>query len=170
MELQLGLGLPSDGGSYGLDLNRQFHENGDSFDGPHRSRGRAEGHRRRRGERRQEAVEYCDGTAESECVDGDGGWGRSCSSSSRSNYVKVTMEGMGIGRKVDLSVHCSYESLIETLIDMFGLRYMCDPSVNCFRLVYQDNEGDWLCAEDEPWGSFVESALRLKLIKMDRWD
>uniref|UniRef100_A0A7N0U4M4 Auxin-responsive protein n=1 Tax=Kalanchoe fedtschenkoi TaxID=63787 RepID=A0A7N0U4M4_KALFE len=130
MELQLGLGLPSNGGSYGLDLNRQFHENGDSFDGQgRRSRGHAEGHRRsrggesrRQGRNRSEAVECCDRTGESECVAGDGGgWGRS-TTSSRSNYVKVTMEGMGIGRKVDLSVHCSYESLIETLIDMFGLR------------------------------------------------
>ncbi|CAM8938642.1 hypothetical protein QQ045_013932 [Rhodiola kirilowii] len=158
MELQLGLGLPSNGASSGLDLNRQFHENGDSFNGHGRQR-RGSGERRQ-GRARAEIVEYCDRTGESEC-------GRS---SSRSNYVKVTMEGMGIGRKVDLSAHCSYDSLVKTLIDMFGLRYMCDPSVSCFRLVYQDNEGDWLCAEDEPWGSFVESALRLKLIKMDRWD
>ncbi|KAL9687018.1 hypothetical protein QQ045_031414 [Rhodiola kirilowii] len=164
MELQLGLGLPNNGAAYELDLNRQFHENGESFDG-HRIRGHSDRQRRqgRARARAEETVEYCDRTAESEC--GDGG-----SSSSRSNYVKVTMEGMRIGRKVDLSVHCSYESLVETLIDMFGLRYMCDTSVNCFRLVYQDNEGDWLCAEDEPWGSFVESALRLKLIKVEKWD
>lgn len=45
MELQLGLGLPSNGGSYELDLNRQFHENGEGFDGGRRSRGHADGQR-----------------------------------------------------------------------------------------------------------------------------
>ena len=35
-------------------------------------------------------------------------------------YVKVKMEGVGIARKVDLSMHHSFETLKETLLDMFG--------------------------------------------------
>ena len=39
---------------------------------------------------------------------------------SKSTYVKVKMEGMAIARKVDLSLHHSYQSLRDTLDDMFG--------------------------------------------------
>ncbi|KAL2228869.1 UNVERIFIED_CONTAM: Auxin-responsive protein IAA11, partial [Sesamum indicum] len=46
---------------------------------------------------------------------GDGG-GRGLNSM----YVKVKMEGVGIGRKVDLSSHRSYQTLIAKLIAMFG--------------------------------------------------
>ena len=40
----------------------------------------------------------------------------------RSNtlYVKVKMEGVGIARKVDLSLHHSFKTLKQTLMDMFG--------------------------------------------------
>ena len=36
------------------------------------------------------------------------------------HYVKVRMEGEGIGRKVDLSLHHSFHKLKQTLISMFG--------------------------------------------------
>lgn len=39
---------------------------------------------------------------------------------SKSMYVKVKMEGAAIARKVDLSVHHCFQTLIDTLIDMFG--------------------------------------------------
>lgn len=35
-------------------------------------------------------------------------------------YVKVKMEGEGIGRKVDLSLHHSFQNLKQTLLAMFG--------------------------------------------------
>lgn len=38
---------------------------------------------------------------------------------SNSMYVKVNMEGMAIARKVDLSLHDSFETLTPTLISMF---------------------------------------------------
>ncbi|KAL5727386.1 hypothetical protein ACHQM5_000591 [Ranunculus cassubicifolius] len=38
----------------------------------------------------------------------------------RNSYVKVGMEGVGVGRKIDLSVHHSYETLRTTLFRMFG--------------------------------------------------
>lgn len=34
-------------------------------------------------------------------------------------FVKVNMDGMPIGRKVDLNVHVSYETLTRALDDMF---------------------------------------------------
>lgn len=37
-----------------------------------------------------------------------------------SKYVKVKMVGVGIARKIDLSRHHSYQTLTNTLINMFG--------------------------------------------------
>jgi auxin-responsive protein IAA len=36
-----------------------------------------------------------------------------------SPFVKVKMDGIPIGRKIDLSAHSSYETLAQTLEDMF---------------------------------------------------
>lgn len=43
-------------------------------------------------------------------------------------FVKVNMDGVGIGRKVDMRAHSSYENLAETLEEMFfGMKglYSC---------------------------------------------
>ncbi|CAL5198658.1 unnamed protein product [Lathyrus oleraceus] len=77
------------------------------------------------------------------------------------NYVKVKMEGVGIARKVNLSTHHSFHTLNQTLMNMFG---KCDDDQQ-YELVYQDNEGDWLLAQDVSWRSFIECAQRLKLLK-----
>ncbi|KAK6941685.1 AUX/IAA domain [Dillenia turbinata] len=79
-----------------------------------------------------------------------------------SMYVKVMMEGMGIGRKIDLSLYDCYEGLTMTLLGMFE---KCLENVKNYRLTYQDTEGDWLLAGDIPWSSFIASARRLKLVR-----
>lgn len=48
------------------------------------------------------------------CHTGAGGRGRN------NMYVKVKMEGVGIARKVDLSLYHSYQALLQTLVGMFG--------------------------------------------------
>lgn len=90
---------------------------------------------------------------------GGSGGGGLCENSM---YVKVMMEGFGIGRKVDLSLHHSYETLTNTLMLMFE-KY-CNNGQR-YRLTYQDKEGDWLLAGDVPWGSFIQTVQRLKLLK-----
>ncbi|KAK8715920.1 hypothetical protein V6N13_043245 [Hibiscus sabdariffa] len=72
------------------------------------------------------------------------------------------MEGVAIGRKIDVSVHHSLEALTSTLMRMFGLR---DEYQDRFKLTYQDREGDWMLAEDVPWRTFVRSLKCLKLIR-----
>ncbi|XP_047157397.1 auxin-responsive protein IAA29-like [Vigna umbellata] len=84
------------------------------------------------------------------------------SNSSKSLYVKVKMEGVGIARKVELGMHQSFKTLTETLMDMFGTGHQ---ESNSYELAYQDKEGDWLLAQDVPWRSFVGCAQRLKLMK-----
>ncbi|KAI9117488.1 hypothetical protein K1719_011654 [Acacia pycnantha] len=77
-------------------------------------------------------------------------------------YVKVRMEGEGIGRKIDLSLHHSFQKLKQTLIAMFE---KCNEYSDSYELAYQDREGDWLLAEDLPWKNFLQCAQRLKLVK-----
>ncbi|KAL7586165.1 hypothetical protein Lser_V15G37876 [Lactuca serriola] len=88
-----------------------------------------------------------------------GGGGGGGGGGSKSMYVKVHMEGIGIARKVDLSLHHSYQTLVHTLANMFGKSY------EDVKLTYQDKEGDWLLAGDVPWGSFIETIQRLKLLR-----
>ncbi|KAL3535888.1 hypothetical protein ACH5RR_004349 [Cinchona calisaya] len=90
--------------------------------------------------------------------DGGGGGGRG----RNSTYVKVKMEGVGIARKVDLSLYHSYQTLLQSLVGMFG---KCQQSVQSYQLTFQDKEGDWLLAEDVDWGSFIRSVQRLKLLR-----
>ncbi|KAI3781938.1 hypothetical protein L2E82_11966 [Cichorium intybus] len=90
---------------------------------------------------------------------GGGGGGAGGGGGSKSMYVKVHMEGMGIARKIDLNLHRSYQTLVRTLANMFG---KCYEDV---KLTYQDKEGDWLLAGDVPWGSFIETIQRLKLLR-----
>ncbi|KAK4374546.1 hypothetical protein RND71_005223 [Anisodus tanguticus] len=89
-----------------------------------------------------------------------GGGGRGCNY----KYVKVKMEGVGIARKIDLSLFQSYGTLTDTLISMFG---KSKENGDAYKLTYQDKEGDWLLAGDVPWRTFVRSVQRLKLIRDD---
>ncbi|XP_030511805.1 auxin-responsive protein IAA30-like [Rhodamnia argentea] len=100
---------------------------------------------------------------EAEEADDDGEGHRHFSGDKESTYLKVTMEGVGIGRKIDLSLHRSLHSLMYTLTNMFGLCY--EESEN-LKLAYQDRDGDWVFAENVTWRCFVRSAQRLKLLRM----
>ncbi|KAE8701568.1 AUX/IAA transcriptional regulator family protein, putative isoform 2 [Hibiscus syriacus] len=81
-----------------------------------------------------------------------------------STYVKVKMEGNAIARKIDISVHRSFESLTTTLMRMFDIRD--EHLQKSFKLAYQDREGDWLLAEDVPWRTFIRCLKCIKLIRI----
>ncbi|WVZ82358.1 hypothetical protein U9M48_029626 [Paspalum notatum var. saurae] len=83
-------------------------------------------------------------------------------------YVKVSMEGVAIGRKVDVSLHGSYGDLLRTLRRMF-LPYDCEGGDGGggggFVVTYEDGEGDWLLVGDDvPWEAFAKSVKRLKIL------
>ncbi|TKY62309.1 Auxin-responsive protein IAA13 [Spatholobus suberectus] len=104
-------------------------------------------------------------------------------------FVKVKMDGIPIGRKVDLSAHGSYETLAQTLEDMFdesttvlthrvgsngedhgtivganGHSKLLDGSSD-FVLTYEDKEGDWMLVGDVPWWMFLNSVRRLRIMR-----
>lgn len=96
------------------------------------------------------------------CVNVENGGIAAAAASARksSMYVKVKMEGVGIARKVDLTLHHSPQSLLQTLLTMFG---KCQESIHSYVLSFQDQEGDWQLADQVPWRVLIESVQRLKL-------
>lgn len=99
-------------------------------------------------------------------------------------FVKVYMEGIPIGRKLDLFAHHSYNALITTLSHMFTIEttnILCpDDSDDHGRavhssakhyqyvLTYQDKEGDWMMVGDVPWEMFLTTVKRLKITRAGR--
>lgn len=101
-------------------------------------------------------------------------------------FVKINMDGVPIGRKVDLKAYDSYEKLSSAVDELFRglLAAQNDPSVNNiqnsqgekaitglldgsgeYTLVYEDNEGDRMLAGDVPWHMFVSTVKRLRVLK-----
>ncbi|PON81412.1 AUX/IAA protein [Trema orientale] len=92
----------------------------------------------------------------------------SAASKHNSMYVKVKMEGVAIARKIDLSLHHSYQTLKNTLFTMFtNYDEKCNEGNKSYTLAYQDKEGDWLLAGDVPWQSFIKSVQRLEMVRIN---
>ncbi|XP_077239057.1 auxin-responsive protein IAA4-like [Tasmannia lanceolata] len=87
-------------------------------------------------------------------------------------FVKVYMEGIPVGRKLDLLVHSGYKGLMRTLQLMFGTTILCadfsQVSSNSHVLTYEDKEGDWMMVGDVPWEMFLTNVKRLKIIRADK--
>ncbi|XP_010556932.1 PREDICTED: auxin-responsive protein IAA13-like [Tarenaya hassleriana] len=101
----------------------------------------------------------------------------------RVGFVKVNMDGVAIGRKVDMNAHSSYENLAKTLEDMFFCQCRAIGSTGSCQekdkgkalklldgssesvLTYKDKEGDWMLVGDVPWMMFVSSVKRLRIMR-----
>ncbi|KAH6774146.1 hypothetical protein C2S52_002902 [Perilla frutescens var. hirtella] len=94
-----------------------------------------------------------------------GGGGRAVVRNSM--YVKVKMEGVPIGRKIDLTLYNSYQPFTDSLINMFAKYIKNDSrSGGNYRILYQDKQGDWMLAGDHvPWERFVESVQRMEILR-----
>ncbi|KAJ0970250.1 hypothetical protein J5N97_023127 [Dioscorea zingiberensis] len=79
------------------------------------------------------------------------------------------MNGDPIGRKVDLNAHNSYDTLAHTLsghVFTYDLKAskMLDGSSG-FSLTYEDRDGDWMLVGDVPWGMFLSTVKRLRIMR-----
>ncbi|XP_061361784.1 auxin-responsive protein IAA4 [Gastrolobium bilobum] len=88
-------------------------------------------------------------------------------------FIKVYMEGIPIGRKLNLLAHHSYDELVKALGHMFRTIILCPnlqplSSGNFHVLTYEDQEGDWMMVGDVPWEMFLTSVKRLKITRADR--
>ncbi|XWS17687.1 hypothetical protein CRYUN_Cryun33cG0088700 [Craigia yunnanensis] len=103
-------------------------------------------------------------------------------------FVKINMEGIPIGRKVNLSAYNSYEELSLAIDELFSglLVAAADSSATQkenkieelakadagslagsgeYTLIYEDDEGDRILVGDVPWHMFVYTAKRLHVLK-----
>ncbi|KAK4269310.1 hypothetical protein QN277_022484 [Acacia crassicarpa] len=103
-------------------------------------------------------------------------------------FVKINMDGVPIGRKVDLNAYDSYEKLSSAVDELFRclLAAQRDSSAGGIKnkeedeekaitglldgsgeytLVYEDNEGDRMLVGDVPWHMFVSTVKRLRVLK-----
>ncbi|XP_028116467.1 auxin-responsive protein IAA26-like, partial [Camellia sinensis] len=102
-------------------------------------------------------------------------------------FVKINMDGVPIGRKVDLKAYDSYEKLSSSVDELFrgllaaqrdssaggiqnkhegekAITGLLDGSGE-YTLVYEDNEGDRMLVGDDPWHMFVSTVKRLRVLK-----
>ncbi|XP_008800316.1 auxin-responsive protein IAA4 isoform X3 [Phoenix dactylifera] len=100
--------------------------------------------------------------------------GRQIQRQSATFFVKVYMEGIPIGRKLDLLALDGYDGLITTLRRMFRTSIMCPdiarvPTNNKDHvLTYEDKEGDWMMVGDVPWEMFLTTVKRMKIARADK--
>lgn len=102
-------------------------------------------------------------------------------------FVKINMEGVPIGRKVDLKAYDSYEKLSSAVDELFRVLLAAQRDSSAgginkkqeeekpitgvldgrgeYTLVYEDNEGDRMLVGDVPWHMFVSTVKRLRVLK-----
>ncbi|CAA2995638.1 auxin-responsive IAA26-like [Olea europaea subsp. europaea] len=108
-------------------------------------------------------------------------------SSPKSLLVKINMDGVPIGRKINLTEHNSYEKLSSAVDELFRGLLAAQSNFSTgginneedggraitgllggsgeYTLVYEDNEGDRLLIGDVPWHMFIWSVKRLRVLK-----
>ncbi|KAK8712676.1 hypothetical protein V6N13_147906 [Hibiscus sabdariffa] len=85
-------------------------------------------------------------------------------------YVKVSMDGAPYLRKIDLKMYKGYPELLKALEDMFKFKvgkYSEREGYNGSEFVptYEDKDGDLMLVGDVPWGMFINSCKRLRIMK-----
>ncbi|KFK28953.1 hypothetical protein AALP_AA7G070000 [Arabis alpina] len=81
------------------------------------------------------------------------------SSSSRTR-TKVQMQGVPVGRAVDLTALNGYSELIDDLEKLFEIKGEL-RSRNQWEIVFTDDEGDMMLVGDDPWPEFCNMVKRI---------
>ncbi|KAJ8900538.1 hypothetical protein K2173_025315 [Erythroxylum novogranatense] len=82
------------------------------------------------------------------------------SSSSTRTRTKVQMQGVAVGRAVDLTVLNGYNDLISELENMFEIKGELSTRDN-WAVVFTDDEGDQMLVGDDPWREFCKMAKKI---------
>lgn len=82
------------------------------------------------------------------------------SSSTARSRTKVQMQGIAVGRAVDLTVLKGYSELIDELEEMFEIKGELFPR-NEWEIVFTDDEGDMMLMGDDPWPEFCNMVKRI---------
>jgi len=65
-------------------------------------------------------------------------------------WQKVQMQGVAVGRAVDLTTLDGYDRLINELEEMFDIKGQLQHR-NKWEIVFTDDEGDMMLVGDDPW-------------------
>ncbi|KZV35176.1 hypothetical protein F511_08988 [Dorcoceras hygrometricum] len=74
--------------------------------------------------------------------------------------TKVQMQGVAVGRAVDLTALNGYEELITEIEEMFSIKGELRPR-NKLEIVFTDDEGDMMLMGDDPWPEFCNMVRRI---------
>ncbi|KAG2625085.1 auxin-responsive protein IAA16-like isoform X2 [Panicum virgatum] len=106
------------------------------------------------------------------------GAGKAVEAGKKGLFVKINMDGVPIGRKVDLRAHAGYDTLSAAVDHLFrgllaaqtsgGEQEVITGVLNGsgeYTLVYEDEEGDQMLVGDVPWEMFTSTARRLRVLR-----
>lgn len=74
--------------------------------------------------------------------------------------TKVQMQGVAVGRAVDLTILDGYDKLINELEEMFDIKGQLQYR-NKWEIVFTDDEGDMMLVGDDPWPEFCSMVRRI---------
>ncbi|KAL8116385.1 hypothetical protein AgCh_022765 [Apium graveolens] len=75
--------------------------------------------------------------------------------------TKVHMQGIAVGRAVDLALFNKYEDLLRKLEDMFDIEGELCGSEKKWQVVYTDDEDDIMMVGDDPWHEFCNMVRKI---------
>ncbi|XP_062219329.1 auxin response factor 7-like [Phragmites australis] len=75
--------------------------------------------------------------------------------------TKVIMQGMAVGRAVDLTRLDGYDDLHHKLEEMFDIQGELCASLKKWKVVYTDDEDDMMLVGDDPWHEFCSMVKRI---------
>ncbi|XP_061371876.1 auxin response factor 9-like isoform X2 [Gastrolobium bilobum] len=74
--------------------------------------------------------------------------------------TKVQMQGVAVGRAVDLTTLDGYNQLIDELEELFDIKGQLQVR-NKWEIVFTDDEGDMMLVGDDPWPEFCNMVRRI---------
>ncbi|KAL5555040.1 hypothetical protein UlMin_037276 [Ulmus minor] len=75
--------------------------------------------------------------------------------------TKVHMQGIAVGRAVDLTRFDQYEDLLKKLEEMFDIEGELCGSAKKWQVVYTDDEDDMMMVGDDPWHEFCSMVRKI---------
>ncbi|KAL8200995.1 hypothetical protein R6Q57_012334, partial [Mikania cordata] len=81
-------------------------------------------------------------------------------STSTRSRTKVQMQGVAVGRAVDLTMLKGYDELIDELEELFEIKGRLRPRIE-WEIVFTDDEGDMMLMGDDPWLEFCNMVKRI---------
>ncbi|KAG6476667.1 hypothetical protein ZIOFF_065912 [Zingiber officinale] len=75
--------------------------------------------------------------------------------------TKVHMQGMAVGRAVDLTRLSGYDKLVHKLEDMFSIKGELTGALKKWVVVYTDDEDDTMMVGDDPWLEFCNMVRKI---------